>query len=106
MVQWSTNTDANGPDAFNTEWTAGWNADAKASFAWGLGEDINTLTGETEHLLWNPYADVYGYGYAYFEASAENAMFGFSVYVSPLNLHLIDIKFQLTNGLCVDISTI
>ena len=77
----------------------------KGSFAWGLDKDINALTGETEHLIWNPYADVYGYGYAYFEAKGSNAMLEFSVYVTPLNLHLIDIDFQLTNGYCVDIST-
>ena len=45
MVQW--NFDSPNPDynTFGTVWTAGWTADAKASFAWGLAKDINTTTG-------------------------------------------------------------
>ena len=73
MVQWNSYSNPDNLDTFGTVWTAGWAADAKASFAWGLTKDINTTTGETEHLVWNPYADAYGYGYAYLNVQGQNA---------------------------------
>ena len=30
---------------------------------------------------------------------------GVSVYVSPLDVHLLDVRLQLTNGYCVDVKT-
>jgi len=106
MVSWTnTNNQGNMIEYFLTDWSAGWSADVKSSFAWGVGKDINTTTGETEHLYWSPYADIYGYGHAYVEVNATNAMVNMSVDFTPMNIHLLEIDFQLTNGFCIDIST-
>ena len=92
-------------DWFATEWTAGWASDAKTSFAWGIKDEIDPVTGETARLLWNPYVDVYGYGYAYVEVSGENALVNLSVYLTPINIHLIDFEFSLKDGFCAAIKT-
>ena len=105
LVEWST-IPASGiqTDWFLTEWTAGWASDAKASFAWGIKDESDPVTGETEGVF-NPYVDVYGYGYAYVQVKGENALVNLSAYLTPINIHLIDFELAFSNGLCATIKT-
>ena len=97
------------PLSINTKWTAGWKADVKSSFAWGLGDKINVATGEWEDVVLNPYADAYGYGYGFLEVRSADVANSFLVRVSgeltPLDIHLIDFNMIFLNGFCADIST-
>lgn len=106
MVQWSTIPESGiKNDWFATEWIAGWASDAKTSFAWGFKDESDPVTGERTNIVWNPYVDVYGYGYAYVQMKGENALINLSAYLTPINIHLIDFELALTNGLCAAIKT-
>ena len=49
--------------------------DAKTSFAWGLGNDLQPETGLTEALKLNPFIDAYGYWYADLWAETEDTFY-------------------------------
>ena len=69
------NTYEESPDWFTliTSWGNSSTWDLKSSFAWGLGNEIDTETSQTEQLVFNPYVDLYGYWSGVFWAEREDS---------------------------------
>ena len=71
-------------------WAAGYKFDAKTSFAWGLGEVIDTITSETTHLEFNPYIDLYGYWHGYSKIWIYSGFVELSALFTPFDTHLLE----------------
>jgi hypothetical protein len=92
---------------FVSHWATGYTFDAKASFAWGVGEVLAPETYETTHLEFNPYVDIYAYWNGYFKVWTYLGFLEFSTQISPFNTHLLDFSLQVPtnigNDVCVEI---
>ena len=79
-------------------WYAGFNYDVKSSFQWG----VDGLAGmDTDGVLaLNPYIDLYAYVSSYFDFHFPMGMIGVNVYMSPTQVHLLDIDLTLGQQTC------
>lgn len=83
---------------FIKDWETGTAFDIKATWAWGLGENLAPETYETTSIKFNPYVELYGYFFSWFKMNLEYFHFDISFNFMPFDIKPFDFDLAIPNG--------